>query len=487
MEVNRINVTSVNKEFMLEEFLDSNIIKELPVKASNSDDFEEICKIVSFEFDKDWENTEDKVKNLKLEREKKAIMGYPAETKYYKEKIKEILRGKKLLNSVFPSWYENIWEAVFAELYGLSGLAPWAYDTTEEYKNSSSAKLIGENLYCLIDGKSQLQQQKIPKKRREQLKRALLLATPHERLEYGFHEVYLHNGIRITIYSGERTKNDQDVMVFRKYLIKKFSFEQFVKVGTIPFEAIELFRSMIAIGYNVIFAGQVRSGKTTFLQTWQSYEDKYLEGLAIATDDETQWNEIMPDVPIMQLIADGDNLDTIVKSLMRGDNDYIIVEEMRDATAYNLALEIASTGTQRCKGTIHDNDGINIPYKMATKIHAKYGGNLNSTIAQIFKKINYVFEFAQLNDDKSKKVLTGIVEYLYDYDENRVYVRRICKYDIADNKWMWKYYFGKDKEDIGKHSLEEIENFKKTLRWLESKNPLLAQTVIEPAYYNRKI
>ena len=44
------------------------------------------------------------------------------------------------------------------------------------------------------------------------------------------------------------------------------------------------FKVMVKIGFNVLFAGQVRSGKTTFMQVWQRYEAKTLEGLAIATD-----------------------------------------------------------------------------------------------------------------------------------------------------------------------------------------------------------
>lgn len=196
----------MEREFFLDKFLDN----ETKALGGNVDDFEErfkdICKIVEDAFDKDWDETEDGAKNRKLEREKRAIMGFEIEMDFYKEKIKGMLREKRLLNEWFPPWYTNIYEAIFAELYGLSGLAPWAYDMTEEYKKSSSAKLIGENLYCLIEGKSVLQPQKIYRRRREQLKRTMLLATPYERLEYGFHEVYLHNGIRITIFSGDRTK-----------------------------------------------------------------------------------------------------------------------------------------------------------------------------------------------------------------------------------------------------------------------------------------
>ena len=56
-------------------------------------------------------------------------------------------------------------------------------------------------------------------------------------------------------------------------------------------EIIPLFHTMIAIGFNVLFSGQVRSGKTTFMICWQKYEDEKLEGLAIATDPEHRRSE----------------------------------------------------------------------------------------------------------------------------------------------------------------------------------------------------
>ena len=61
------------------------------------------------------------------------------------------------------------------------------------------------------------------------------------------------------------------------------------RLETIPEGSSELFRLFVRTGMNVLFAGPVRSGKTTFLQIWQSYEDPKLEGAAIATDPETDW------------------------------------------------------------------------------------------------------------------------------------------------------------------------------------------------------
>lgn len=472
----------MEKEFCLETYLQKNSHVEQEVKMGQMEKFHLVCQRILREFDKEWNETDDQAKHRKLEREKKAIMGYEAETRFYKEKIRELLSELKLQDSWYPSWYPDLTEGIFAELYGLSGLAPWVYDMEEKFKLSSSAKLIGSRIYCLIDGHIQLLPQRMTKRRREQLKRTLLLATPHERLEYGFHEVYLRNGVRITIYSGNRTKADQEVMVFRKYILERLTFEELAEKGTIPMEAIPLFMSMIQAGFNVLFAGQVRSGKTTFLQVWQSCENPELEGVAVATDPETPWHEIMPAVPVMQLIADGKALEDMMKSLLRGDNDYLLLEEMRDAAAFRLGLDMTSTGTKRCKGTIHDRDGLNIPYKMASKIREKYGGDEQELIAQVFKNFDYVIELCQLESDKRRKVMKGILEYHYDVKKNQVSCRRICKYDFQTGVWLWNLQGFHVKKEKYPETEAVIETAQLRLRQLWAENPM-EDEIVFPGYY----
>ncbi|MEG0662943.1 MAG: ATPase, T2SS/T4P/T4SS family, partial [Anaerovoracaceae bacterium] len=388
-----------------------------------------------------------------------------------------------LSGEAFPEYYPSLIEGVFHENWGLAGLAPWAYDSTEAYKNSSSAKIIGNRLYCLIDGVEELQEQRLSDRRRLQLKKALLLGTPEERLEAGFHEVYLQNGIRVTIYSGERTKDGQDVMVFRKYVLKELTFENMAAFGTIPKECIPLLYAMTEIGFNVLFSGQVRSGKTTFMICWQKYEDIRLEGLAIATDPETPWHEIMPDAPIMQIVADGEDLARITKSLLRGDNDYVLLEEMRDATAFNLALDITSTGTQRSKGTIHTNKAADIPYKMASKIIAKYGGDLNAVISQVFQNFNYVLEFFQVSTDKAQKRLKGISEFRYDEQKDECSIHRICDYSYEADSWTFVYDIGEDKRQLGLAYPESMKKMETVLEHLAKKYPCQKEHVLKPAYY----
>ena len=469
-------------EFSLETYLQKTLQPEDEGPVDQMEQFQRLCVTVQREFDQEWAETDDLAKNRKLEREKKAIMGYEPETRFYKERIREILSEKKLQDCWCPPWYPNLTEGIFAELYGLAGLAPWAYDMEPRFKTSSSAKLIGDRIYCLLDGKTQLMPQRISARRREQLKRTLLMATPYERLEYGFHEVYLRNGIRITIYSGNRTKAGEEIMVFRKYILEELTFDTLVARGTIPEDAVPLFRKMIQIGFNVIFSGQVRSGKTTFLQIWQKYENPLLEGVAVATDPETPWHKIMRDAPIMQLVADGKALEEMTKSLLRGDNDYLLLEEMRDGTAFRLALDMTSTGTTRTKATIHERNGTNIPYKMASKIRERYGGDEQELIAQVFKSFDYVIELGQLAEDKGKKVMKGIWEFHYDMENDRVCCRRICAYDFQQKCWRWNKAGATQK--IGKYAEEAVlvKEMREILYRLWEKHPM-EDEVLYPAYY----
>ena len=447
-------------------------------------DFWETCERVKSCLDSRWKGLDDFAKMQMLEREKAAILGNEAEMNFYKEEIAAIIREQELSDVIPPNWYRNLTEGIFAELYGLSALTPWVYDETEEYKRSSSAKLIGDRLYCLIDGKSVLQPQRIGSERRQQLRRALLMGNPRQRMEQGFHELYLSNGIRVTIYAGERTKPEQDIMVFRKYLLRDLNFEMLADLGTIPKEACELFKTMVHIGFNVLFAGTVRSGKTTFLQTWQRYEAADKEGLAISTDPETPWERLMPETPLMQLVADGDELETLTKSLLRGDNDYVILEEMRDAQSFRLAMEISGVGAGRCKATVHSGDIPNLPYKIASKIASRYGGDEQSLILQVFCSFHYIFEFCQQENNRAAKKLKSISELCYDTESDRVSIHTICAYDEMGGVWRWSGHIGSDKAKVLALWQKEGENMREELRKLSEKYPMTANNVIYPRYYH---
>ncbi len=476
-------------EFFIDRFISGH------AKASGGTDagiskFCEVCERVKAYIDTFFRNISESNEMTQFaDLQKKAIIGERDAVKKITAKIVDALTVLNLLAADYPNYYRNLPDAVFSELYGLSILAPWANDYTEEYRKSSSAKIIGDKLYCLINGKSELQPRRISRDRRAQLRHALLLAYPKERADLGHNEVYLNREdgghIRATLLGGDYTPESLDVMVFRKYLISdpdELSFEALASKGTFPKECCELFRNLVAIGPNIFFCGEVRSGKSTFLQVWQHYEDPSLEGTTVSSDEETDYAKIT-NGPLVQIIADEQKLEQVEKSLKRLDSNYIILSEVRGAAEYRFFLGITNMGTRRCKCTIHDNNAINFPYKMATEIITCYGGNQEATISQLYSNIDFVFELQEVPSERSKKRLMGIVELRYDPVSDLCSAHRICKYDPKTDSWKWKADIGENIRSLASGYPGAYEKIRSLLAAFEMKNPLEGETVVFPAYY----
>lgn len=421
--------------------------------------FNNLCSNIRTFFNEEWDRERGDRKSgydILLQRQKNAIIGYKKEVGFFKDKINEYLKNTRTESEWFPHWYSTLCDAIFHEVWGLAGISMWVNAESLELRNSSSAKIIGDRIYYLIDGKQVLQKQTISRDRRKQLRKALLLKTPKKRLVNDYAEVYLIDGTRITIYGDDKTKPDQDSIVFRKFLVRDYTFERQAEMGTIPKESISLFKHMIAVGFNIAFIGAVRTAKTTFLTTWQSYENPELEGVMIETDPEIPLHKIMPKAPIMQLLADGEELEKVVKSVLRSDLDYGILAEARDGRALNIAIKLANKGTRRVKMTFHTTDAIDFCYDVADEIMKVYGGSLYSTIVKVAKSVQYLFEFVQLKD-KSKKRLKAIYEIRYNNINHVITIHQICRYRYNLDCWQWRYDIGEDKEKIGEE--EDYESF----------------------------
>lgn len=431
-------------------------------------DFEKLCEIVKEEFIQEWDKDGEDM-HAGLELQKKAIIGYSNEVAFFKEKVRAKLKGYGLEAESLPPWYQSAVDGIYHENWGLAGIAEWF---SEIYKQSSSAKVIGDRIYFMEGGRMRLMPQKINKHRREQLVRAFLLLTPHERLDKDFHEIYLLDGTRVTIFRGQMAKQGQDVIIFRRYIVPNYTFEEQARRGTIPEDAIPLFKAMVDFGPNLVIAGQVRSSKTTFLSTWQSYEDPELEGVMVETDPEIPMHLLMPDAPIIQLIADNEELRRISKNLLRSDADYFILAEARDGSALETALKIAAKGTRRMKLTFHCKDPLDFPYDAAFEIVKATGGELNSTAQKIARSFDYVFHFIQLKN-KNQKRLRSIYELSLSREPERIEMVCICAYDHKSDSWHWKYHIGSSKKELAEEeNPEAFERFKNRLGLLAREHPL---------------
>lgn len=396
-------------------------------------DFKKACQDIFMLFNKEWEESQSQKELLILQ--KKAIMGYEKEKVYFERKISSFLNQMKVAISNLPPWYKSPEEGIYHELWGLAGVAQWF---SKEYEKSSSAKIIGENIFFMENGELKLMPQKISNDRKNQLIRAFLLINSDENANSNIHHLYLLDGTRVTVYKNQLTKKEQEVIIFRRYVVTDYSFEEQVRRGTIPAEAIPLFKSMIKYGFNCAFVGQIRSAKTTFLATWQSYENQKLEGVLIETDPEIPLNIIMPNAPIMQLLADDEELQGVVKQVMRSDADYFIIGEARDGIALETAVRVSERGGKRLKMTFHLKEPLEFPYFVADEIANSVGGNVERLAVRAAGAFDYLFFFASL-EDKREKRLMGIYELSADRKKNHISVEEICRYDVEKNRWTWKY------------------------------------------------
>ena len=471
-------------EFYIDDYIESLAGKTNKMDRgypfSEDDTFKSLCKAVQAYFDKQWKEGGGDEQKI-LERQTKAIIGMADHVNYFKDIIKKYLDGNHLLKYPFPKHYRSLTDGIFHEVWGLAGISPWM-----DMAESSSAKIIGDRIYFMTGGKMVLQEQKISPERFSALKKALLLLTPEISQASPNIEILMHSGERVTIYDSPLTKTGQHIMVFRKYIMEKYTLGEQARRGTIPVEAIKLLESLAKVGFNILFCGAVRTAKTTMLTIFEMLEDPELEGVLIETNAEIPLHSLMADSPIMQLIADGDGLKNIAKQLMRSDGDYIICGEARDGNMLGLMVDIANRGTRHCKSTVHLTDVSDLPYDIANMIVNARGGRLSHTIIKVAKSFHYVFEFIQLKD-RSKKRLKGIYEIRYDHRSYRISIHQILKYDFKADSWTFDPDIGADKESIAREeNYNSFLSFKNELKKLSLKFPMKGERVVIPFYSEQR-
>lgn len=366
-------------------------------------------------------------------RQKNALLGHQKEVDYYSHEISYYIEKQHKAHIVHPPWYDTLVEAVFHENWGLAGIYEWV----KHHGSSSSCKIIQPYIYFLENGVQTLKPQRLSKNRYNTLKKALLLNDTSQTERSDYHELYMVDGTRIEIYNNHKESSGEGVIIFRRYTVKDYSFERLADLQTIGHEAVPLLTHMVGCGYNVNMIGPVRSGKTTFLTTYQLYENPTLEGVLVETDPEIPMHLLMPKAPIMQLVSDGDKLETLVKPLMRSDADYLIMGEARDGRALRLMLLLTKKGTRRVKATFHTGHAQDFCYDVAQEIANVYGGNIWAYMIQAATNFNFLFEFMSDPMDKSKKRMKGIHEIRFNPDTMLIQTNAICLFDVESETWTY--------------------------------------------------
>lgn len=431
-------------------------------------DFKNLCSKIYDDFSIQWnsDSTLLEKSNILI---KESLRGTESAVCEFKELIEKYLKNNNRENVEYPEYYTDLVDAVYHENWGMAGMAEWF---TDKHEGSSSAKIVGNRIYFLIDGTITLMPQKIDSVRKNQLIAKLLSIKPDERRDKDTHEIYLIDGTRVTIYNDSLVK--EVTIVFRKYIVKNYTLEELARLGTFPNDSVKFLSAMVKLKYNISLNGPVGTGKTTALATWQAKEDVTSEGVMVETDPEIPLHKIMPEAPIIQFVADTkEKLEEVVKKILRSDCDYIIMAEARDGIALNTLVRVANKGNRQCKSTFHNRKGENYVIDAASEIISVYGGELWITAERVAEAINYVFQFVKLQDKRQKR-LEGIYELRVDKENGDIYTTQICKYNYSSNTWSWKYHISDTQRMDGIiANAEAFREFDEELRRLseESEKP----------------
>jgi len=196
-----MNTSLLKKENKIEEFYIDNYLSSVKsAKAtgkkylSEKELFLNLCRSVQSYFEEQWNKAEGQELKI-LERQTKALIGIPDHVNYFKDLICKYLEDNGKLGVPYPKWYKSLTDGIFHEVWGLAGISAWM-----DMPESSSAKIIGERIYYLIDGKMVLQQQRISAQRFNALKKALLLLRPEISQNSPNIEILMYSGQRVTFY-----------------------------------------------------------------------------------------------------------------------------------------------------------------------------------------------------------------------------------------------------------------------------------------------
>ena len=430
--------------------------------------FEEVIRIVEEELDEI--DKKEKLEDKALLRRRNAILGVETAVEYYKVKIAEILSKKELRKEKYPNWYETLEDALYNEILGFFGIAKWLND--DAYEHSDSCLIIGDRIFFEEKGQMVLQEQKISREKRDRLKETLMLNNPKENRAAAWHELY-SNKKRVTIFNDNGVaKENQDTLVFRKYHIPDLTLAKEVEWRTIQEGSEVIFENIVKLAYNVAITGAVKSSKTSFLKVLEALEDEKLTALAIETDPEIDFHDILPRAPIIQMVPNDENMDTVIERAKRSDAKRITVAEARNGKMLDIANETANMGTRHLKMSFHNTETIDFVYDVAEKITRDVGGNLLANMIKTAKTYQYVINMWALPHDESKKRLKGIWEICLDTDKMEISMNQICRYVQETDSWVWSYHIGERQREIGmEQNPKAFIKFEKTLKQLSEKYP----------------
>lgn len=201
---------------------------------------------------------------------------------------------------------------------------------------------------------------------------------------------------------------DGAVMTIRKFPKEFFTMEKLIEMESITTEAAKFLKCLVRAGYNIFISGGTGSGKTTFLNVLSNYIPDNERVITIEDSAELQIKGISNLVRLETRNAnvEGENaisMSQLIKAALRMRPDRIIVGEVRDAAAMDMANSML-TGHDGSISTGHGNSAREMMIRLETMILMGYDMPVLAIRQQLAAAIDIVVHLGRLRDH-SRRVL----------------------------------------------------------------------------------
>ena len=426
-----------NNLFDISTYIQQNGVNEekKDTKKREINNLDELRLKVKEHFDKTYfgNGRSDNEAIKRQEIEHKASLGDNNAEQILVHEIEEYLLQINRQGIKYPSFYDSLAHAIFHEIYRFGVLHKWA-----SRPESPSAKIQGKEIWFKEDGVFVKQDEEL---RDEEFVleviRKLGIANPRLKVNESkpHAEVEMKDGTRVTILVPPRSL--KPTIVFRRFIVRNFTFLEQANRGTLPHEDIEFYNNLSKLYLNTIIAGHVESGKSTMLKTFYGAREPEKVAILIESSPETYLKRDFPKRLVHDFYSMNTSVAEIFRHILRVDHDYMIVQEVR-----GIEAEGAIAATQRGRGgllmTYHITDPANTAVQLAQHITDEFPNRREpNEIRRISEQLDIGITMS--NFSGSRKRITSLYEICYDSKTKEAWINYLIKYNENTDTWEYNH------------------------------------------------
>lgn len=427
------------------------------------------------------EKIEDKLlsENERAERQRiehAATLGDKDATDMLVEEITSFLRDSPYQKVQYHSMFRSLAHALFEHIFRFKNFYKW-----QNVPESPSAKILGKEIWFKIDGTFVKQDEEFESEEEVyEIIRLLQQNNPNFKINeiQPQGELDLPDGTRITLTIPPRTL--YPTIVFRRFIVNRFSFEEQVRRQTIAQEDAPLFETLARIRSNVVIAGGVESGKSTMLKTFYAERPPDLVALMIESHPETFLKRDFPTRLVHEFSIKDQDIHQVLRTALRFDHDYVIMQEVRGVEA-DAAIDGASRGATGLLMTYHVTNPSKVCEQLAQHVLDAYPAR------RYINEVRRAAQTLQLGMTMktfpgNKKKVTSVFEINYDYEKDRAWISYLMKYDQFTNQWKYSDLISESlQEQMREESEDTLLDFQSLLSNRRTISPL--EEAIQPILF----